>query len=102
MDGEHLRITARERRAVLEQYRNGANGRVRLRAHMLFLLADGYAGARIVGGLFCRTRTTVRWKRRGEEEGIQAALGAPLTSARLGSWWSEVGAAGVVRSSPRD
>jgi hypothetical protein len=37
MDGEHLRITARERQALLEQYRKGANERVRLRAHLLLL-----------------------------------------------------------------
>jgi hypothetical protein len=50
MDKEHRRITARERQALLEQYRKGANARVRLRAHILLLLADGYSWALIVGG----------------------------------------------------
>jgi len=42
-----------------------------------------------VGVLYCSTRTIARWKRRVEEEGVQAALGTPPTSSRLGSWWSE-------------
>jgi len=46
MDGEHLRISKRERQALLEQYRKGANERVRLRAHLLLLLADGWPGAK--------------------------------------------------------
>jgi putative transposase len=102
MDGGHLRITARERQALLEQYRKGANERVRLRAHLLLLLADGYSWALIVGVLYCSTRTIARWKRRVEEEGIQAALGTPPPPSRVGSWWSEVVAAWVVQSSPRD
>ena len=102
MDGEHLRITAWERQALLEQYRKGANERVRLRAHILLLLADGYSWAIIVGVLFCSTRTIARWKRRVEEDGIRAALGPPPPTSRLGSWWSEGVAAWVVQSSPRD
>jgi putative transposase len=102
MDGEHLRITARERQALLEQYRKGVNERVRLRAHILLLLADGYSWALIVGVLFCSTRTIARWKRRVEEDGIQAVVGTPPTASRLGSWWSEVVAGWVVQSSPRD
>ena len=39
MDGEHLRIRARERQALLEQYRKGAYERVQLRAHIILLLA---------------------------------------------------------------
>ena len=102
MDGKHLRITARERQALLEQYRKGTNERVRLRAHLLLLLADGYSWALIVGVLFCSTRTIARWQRRVEEDGIQAALGIPPPSSRLGGWWSEVVAAWVLQSSPRD
>jgi len=102
MDGEQLRITAWERQALLEQYRKGANERVRLRAHILLLLADGYSWAIIVGVLFCSTRTIARWKRRVEEDGIRAALGPPPPTSRLGSWWSEVVAAWGVQSSPRD
>jgi transposase len=52
--------------------------------------------------LYCSTRTIARWKRRVGEEGIEAALGIRPTPSRVGSWWSEVVAAWVVQSSPRD
>jgi putative transposase len=102
MDGEHLRITARERQALLEQYRKGANCRVRLRAHILLLLAEGYSWAVIAGVLFCSTRTIARWKSRVEDDGISVVLGPPPPAARLGTWWSGVVAEWVLKYSPRD
>ncbi|HJY84826.1 MAG TPA: helix-turn-helix domain-containing protein [Candidatus Binatia bacterium] len=99
----HLRITARERQALLEQYRQGANSRVRLRAHSLLLLTQGHWWALIAGVLFCSTRTIARWKRRVETEGISAILGPPFPpTARLGMWGSEVVAHWVLKYSPRD
>ncbi len=75
---------------------------MRLRAHMLLLLAEGYAWAGIAGGWFCRTRTIARWKRRVEMEGVSAILGPPVPPAsRRGPWWSEVVAYGVLEWSPR-
>ena len=38
----HLRITAYERQALLEQYRKGVSTQMRLRAHILLLLAEGF------------------------------------------------------------
>jgi putative transposase len=101
MDREHLRITARERQALLEQYRKGATERVRLRAPILLLLANGYSWAVIASVLFCSTRTIARWKNRVEQDGISGVLGPP-PPARLGSWWSEVVAEWVLKWSPRD
>src|SRR5947199_6520600 len=99
----HLRITARERQALLEQYRKGANTRVRLRAHILLLLAEGYSWAVIAGVLFCSTRTIARWKTRVETQGVGAVLGAAGPPTRgLGGWWSEVVPAWVTECSPRD
>jgi hypothetical protein len=48
----HLRITARERQVLLDQYRQGVSTRVRVRAHILLLLAQGYSWAIIAGGCF--------------------------------------------------
>src|SRR5213592_1594342 len=99
----HLRITARERQALVEQYRKGANTRVRLRAHMLLLLAQGYSWATIAGVLFCSTRTIARWKTRVEREGISVVLGSSgPPAAGLGGWWSAVVAYWVTVLSPRD
>jgi transposase len=65
----HLRITAYERQALLEQYRKGVNTRVRLRAHILLLLAEGYSWAVIAGVLCCSSRTIARWQSRMELAG---------------------------------
>ena len=103
MDREDFRITARERQALLEQYRKGAGCRVRLRAHILLLLAEGYSWAVIAGVLFCSTRTIARWKQRVATGGLAAVLGPPPSAtAGLGTWWSEVVAAWVLKWSPRD
>jgi putative transposase len=103
MDEEHLRITARERQALIEQYRKGANCRVRLRAHIILLLAEGYPWALIAGVLWCSTRTIARWKSRVESDGISVILGPPPpTAARGGTWWSELVAEWVLKSTPRD
>jgi putative transposase len=99
----HLRITARERQALVDQYRKGANPRVRLRAHIVLLLAEGYSWATIAGVLFCSTRTIARWKARVELTGVSTILGPPLPPAsRLGTWWSEVITPWVLKCSPRD
>jgi len=66
MESHHLRITAHERQALLEQYRKGVSTQVRLRAHILLLLAEGYSWSVIAGVLFCSTRTIARWKSRVE------------------------------------
>jgi transposase len=99
----YLRITARERQALLEQYRKGVHTRVRLRAHILLLLAQGYSWATIAGVLFCSTRTIARCKTRVELEGISAVLGpAGPPAAGRGGWWSTIVAYGVTTLSPLD
>jgi transposase len=99
----HLRITARERQVLLDQYRKGVNTRVRLRAHILLLLAQGYSWTTIAGVLFCSTRTIARWKTRVETEGIRTVLAPSLqASAWLDAGWSELVAYWVTEWSPRD
>lgn len=99
----HLRITAHERQVLLEQYRKGAHTRVRLRAHILLLLAQGYSWATIAGVLFCSTRTIARWKTRVESEGIGAALApSPQAVSWLEMGWRELVVYWVTEWSPRD
>lgn len=99
-----IRMTPAHRQALLEQYRKGANPRVRLRAHILLLLAEGYSWAVIAGVLFCSTRTIARWKTRVETEGLGAAVLGPSLppAAGLGGGWSQGVAAWVTECSPRD
>src|SRR6266850_2516613 len=98
----HLRITAREHQVLLDQYRKGVNTRVRLRTHLLLLLAQGYSWAVIAGVLFCSTRTIARWKTRVQGVGLTAVLGPPPTpQPRLGTWWSTVVAGWVTEWTPR-
>jgi len=75
-----IRMTPAHRQALLAQYRKGANPRVRLRAHIVLLLAEGYSWAVIAGVLFCSTRTIARWKTRVETEGLGRPPGAVCAS----------------------
>ncbi len=96
-------MTPAQRQALVEQYRKGTNPRVRLRAHMVLLLAQGYSWAVIAGVLCCSTRTIARWKTRVETEGMSAVLGASVPPATwLDGGWSAVVAAWVTELSPRD
>ncbi len=52
-----IRVTPTEHQALLEQYRKGSDPRVRLRARIVLLLAQGYSWAVIAGVLFCSIRT---------------------------------------------
>jgi transposase len=102
MDGAHLRITAHERQVLLEQYRKGVNTRLRLRAHILLLLAQGYSWTLMAGVLFCSTRTIARWKTRMETGGIRTVVASsPQACTGLERGWREVVAAWVTEYSPR-
>lgn len=96
-------MTFAQRQALMEQYRKGVDPRVRLRAHIILLLAQGYSWAVITSVLFCSTRTIARWKTRMEIEGIGAILG-PTIPPGLGPsvWWREAVADWVTTLSPRD
>ncbi len=70
---------------------------MRLRAHIILLLADGYAWALITAVLFCSTATIARWKEHFECGGVVALLEErrgrkESASGPLGMW-----AACVVR-----
>jgi putative transposase len=97
-----IRITPGERQALREQYRKSRDPQMRLRAHIVLLLAQGYSWAVIASVLFCSTRPLARWKTRVTQEGVAAVLAAPLRpQPQFAGWWSEIVACWVRELTPR-
>src|SRR3990170_3051447 len=71
MDGS-ISLRSAERKRLLEHYRKDPGPAVRLRAHIILLLADGCPWALIAAMLYCSTRTISRWKQRFEVGGVEA------------------------------
>jgi hypothetical protein len=68
MDGNIVPGGSRRKR-LLQLCRAGPDPRVRLRAHVLLLLADGFTRATITAVPYCSTATIDRWKGRFERGG---------------------------------
>ena len=68
-------VRGRQRPALMELYRSSSDPALRLRAHILLLLADGQPWSLIVTMLYCSTATIARWKERFEEGGVEALGG---------------------------
>src|SRR5687767_3933359 len=103
MDGDSIVLTRGQRNRLLELYRTESRPCVRLRAHILLLLADGYAWAMITAVLFCSSATVARWKSRFESGGVEALLDETRGRASpLAAGWVFVVVAWVKRHTPRD
>jgi len=102
MDGS-IHLTASECKTLLAYYRTATDPAVRLRAHIVLLLAEGYPWSQIAAMLFTSTRTIRRWKKRFQLDGVEAVVGAargrPLV---LLVWWVAVVARWVTNKRPRD
>jgi transposase len=68
-------LDARQRRVLLDRYRRDPDPGVRLRCHILLLLADGYTWEQVGAALYCSSRTIDRWVKRFHEEGLEAVAG---------------------------
>jgi transposase len=79
-------LTAEDRNALLGHYRRHPDPQVRQRAHILLLLAHGYAWATIAAVLFTSPDTIARWKRRFESGGVAEVLGRPRGRKRSAAW----------------
>lgn len=102
MDGS-IQLTPKERKTLLQHYRKSSDAAVRLRSHILLLLADGHSWSRITTVLFTSPRTINRWKKRFEQEGVDAVLGASRgRPAVLLVWWVAVVTRWVLQKTPRD
>jgi transposase len=89
MDGS-IALGSRERKRLLEIYRDSGgkelhHSQMRLRAHIILLLADGHAWSLIASVLFCSTATIARWKERFDAGGVDALVDE--TRGRRCSWY---------------
>src|SRR5687768_2234545 len=98
-----IRLTADERKELLELYRRDPDPQVRLRAHILLLLARGYAWAVIAAVLFTSPDTIARWRRRFEQGGTAAVLGRPRGRRRSAGWaWAAAVVVWVLTRRPAE
>ena len=74
MEGGSIALSPGQRKRLLALYRKEPDPLVRLRAHVVLLLADGHAWSLICAVLFCSTATVARWKARFRAEGVEALL----------------------------
>lgn len=66
-----------ERKRLLEMYRSDADPAMRQRAHMIWLLADGWSWLDVASVMYCSRRTIARWKARYETGDIDTLAGRP-------------------------
>jgi putative transposase len=82
-----ITLSDTQRDTLLRYYRGAFDPQLRLRAHILLLLADGWTWATICAVLFCSSRTIQRWQQRFQQGGIAALTGQrPGPVPRLTGW----------------
>ena len=97
-----ITLTSDERTTLLDYLRHHPNPQLRLRAHLLLLLADGYTWTLIGAVLYCSSRTIARWKTRFEQGRVPALLGLPPgPPPRLAQSWLAQVVAWVTEHTPR-
>ena len=101
MDGSIV-LGRGERNRLLDLYRKDPRPCVRLRAHIVLLLADGRAWSLVCAVLFCSTATVARWKGRFERGGVAALLEGRRGRAAALACWAVLPVAWVREHTPRD
>jgi transposase len=94
-------LSADQRDTLLRYYRGGAGPRLRLRAHILLLLADGRTWDDIAAALYCSTRTVARWKKRFDQGGLAALHGRRPGPTGQGGGWAAVVVGWALGLAPR-
>jgi putative transposase len=93
-------LTPADRQTLLDYYRRDADPQVRLRAHILLLLAAGHPWATVSAVLFCSPSTINLWSRRFRAEGVSAVLGRPRGRPSGTHIWAAVVVRWVLTLSP--
>jgi putative transposase len=82
-----ITLSVRDRNALLHHYRHSPNPQLRIRAHIILLLADGHPWTLIAALLYTSSSTIDRWQQRFRTGGLPALLGpAPATPSRAARW----------------
>src|SRR5262249_51694667 len=76
----------RVRNTLLHYYRKGADPELRLRAHVVLLLADGVAWLTIAALLYTSSSTIARWRARFRAGGLPTLLRPPPRRAVAAGW----------------
>jgi transposase len=98
-----IRLTAEDRNTLLDHYRGDPDPQVRLRAHILLLLAGGYPWATIAAVLFTSPDTIARWRTRFRRGGVGQVLGQPRGPRRSAAWaWVAAVVAWVLTRRPSE
>src|SRR5581483_3264199 len=96
-----IHLAPADRQALMAHYRRSPDAEVRLRAHILLLLADGHPWATVSAVLFCSLDTISRWKGRFEAEGADAVFGRHRGRRRTGVHiWASLVVRWVLTLSP--
>lgn len=97
-----ITLSSDERKTLLDYLRRHPQPEIRLRAHIILLLADGHSWELSRTVLFCSTRTIARWKQRFQQGRLAALLGQPRgTPLRFAAYLLTVVVAWVTTQTPR-
>jgi putative transposase len=97
-----ISLTADERNTLLVYYRSHQDPAVRLRAHIVLLLADGHPWSLITAMLFCSSQTIARWQDRFVSKRLAGLEGeARGRPCRLAACWIGLVVRWVLNRTPR-
>jgi putative transposase len=99
MDGS-IRLSTRDRKALLHVYRRGTDPEQRLRAHILLLLDKQVAWTLIGAMLWTSSATINRWRRRYLQQGLTGITGHRAWRVGVREWWLELILCWVTTSCP--
>jgi putative transposase len=98
-----ISLTPDERNTLLDYYRAPfSDPALRLRAHIILLLAAGHTWATVAAVLFCSTRTIDRWHKRFAQGRVEALCGQPRgRRPRLAQRFADLVVYWVTQITPR-
>jgi putative transposase len=97
-----ISLTDDERNTLLHHYRSDPDPQVRLRAHIILLLAADYRWSLITAVLFCSSQTIARWQRRFAQGRVEGLFGqARGRPPRLVARWVTLLLSWVLQMTPR-